>query len=250
MRLTVLGSGDAFSGCGCNAGYVVDGTVLVDCGAPVTALARRAALDIRDLRLILLTHFHADHTYMLPVVMGGLGLSDHPAPPGLVIGGPVGTREYVDRLLVTGYGHHIIDMINDTVAPTYLPLQDGDDVEIAGYRVQAHAVIHSLGPSLAYTVTDSAGTRVGFSGDSALCPGLARAIRASDLFVCECTGWGAPVPGGHLWSEEVAELIAANPSTTFLLSHLKERHTLPGALIAHDLLTLDVGPTPPAPAGA
>ena len=39
MRLTVLGSGSAFSTCGCNAGYLVDGRVLVDCGAPVPALA-------------------------------------------------------------------------------------------------------------------------------------------------------------------------------------------------------------------
>jgi ribonuclease BN (tRNA processing enzyme) len=241
MQLTVLGSGDAFSGCGCNAGYLVDDKVLVDCGAPVPALARRAAIDLPQLRLILLTHFHADHTFMLPVVIGACALTDTPGPPGLVIAGPVGTREYVNRLLVAGYGRHIIGLIHDAIAPRFVQLQDGDDVEIAGYRVRAHAVVHSLGPSLAYSVSDATGTRVGFSGDSTLCPGLARAIRGSDLFVCECTGWGAPVPGGHLWSDEVAELIAANPSTTFLLSHLKERHTLPGALIAHDLLTLDVG---------
>lgn len=241
MRLTVLGSGDAFSGCGCNAGYLVDGRVLVDCGAPVPAFARRAGSDLQDLRLILLTHFHADHTFMLPVVLGAVALTDTPAPRGLAIAGPVGTREYVNRLMDAGYGHHIIGLIRDTIAPQFVELQDGDDVEVAGYRVGAHAVIHSLGPSLAYTVTDAAGARVGFSGDSTLCAGLKRAIRGSDVFVCECTGWGAPVPGGHLWNEEVAELIADNPSTTFLLSHLKERHELPGALIAHDLLTLDIG---------
>lgn len=241
MRLTVLGSGDAFSGCGCNAGYLVDGAALVDCGAPVPALMRRAALDVRQLRLILLTHFHADHTFMLPIVIGACALTDTPAPPGLVIAGPVGTREYVHRLLAAGYGQHIIDLVTETISPEFLILQDGDEVQAGGYRLQAHAVVHSLGPSLAYALTDSTGTRVGFSGDSTLCAGLARAIRGSDLFVCECTGWGAPVPGGHLWSDEVAELIAANPATTFLLSHLKERHTLPGALIAHDLLTIDVG---------
>ena len=241
MQLTVLGSGDAFSGCGCNAGYLVDGRVMVDCGAPAPALVRRAGLDLQQLRLIMITHFHADHTFMLPVVIGAAALADAPVAPGLVIAGPVGTREYVNRLLGTGFGHHIIDLIRETIAPQFVILQDGDDVEIAGYRVRAHAVVHSLGPSLAYNITDASGTRVGFSGDSTLCAGLARAIRGCDLFVCECTGWGAPVPGGHLWSEEVAELMAAHPSTTFLLSHLKERHSLPGALIAHDLLTLDIG---------
>ena len=240
MRLTVLGSGDAFSGCGCNAGYMVDGAALIDCGAPVPALARRAALDLRGLRLILLTHFHADHTFMLPTVIGACALTDEPVPPGLIIAGPVGIREYALRLLAAGYGGHIQRLVEERVSPVYAGLQDGDDVELAGYRVRAHAVVHSLGPSLAYTLTDHEGVSIGFSGDTAMCAGLRRAIRGCDVFVCECTGWGAPMPGGHLWSEQVAELIAENPSTRFVLSHLSERHTMPGALIAHDLLTLDV----------
>ena len=32
------------------------------------------------------------------------------------------------------------------------------------------------------------------------------------------------------------------PKTVFLLSHLVERRSLPGALVAHDLLSLDVLP--------
>ena len=64
MRLTVLGSGSAFSTCGCNAGYLVDGRVLVDCGAPVPSLVRRAGTSVRGLTLILLTHFHADHSFV------------------------------------------------------------------------------------------------------------------------------------------------------------------------------------------
>ena len=242
MRVTVLGSGDAFSGCGCNAAYMVDTHALVDCGAPVHALVRRAALDLTQLRLILVTHFHADHTFMLPMVIGAVALTGDPVAAGLTIAGPLGTREYVRRLISDGYGAHLLSMIEERIAPRFVGLQDGDDVELGGYRVRAHAVVHSLGPSLAYRLTDPAGATVGFSGDSALCPGLRLAIAGCDLFVCECTGWGRPQPGGHLWSDEVAELMAANPGVTFLLSHLSERHTLPGALIAHDLLSLDVSP--------
>src|ERR1700686_3448609 len=107
MRLTVLGSGSAFSECGCNAGYLVDGRVLVDCGAPVPSLMRRAGASLQDLRLILLTHFHADHTFVLPTVLGALAYAEPPAPGPLVIAGPVGTREYVSRLLGDGYGSHV-----------------------------------------------------------------------------------------------------------------------------------------------
>ena len=50
------------------------------------------------------------------------------------------------------------------------------------------------------------------------------------------------MPGGHLWSGEVQQLIDANAETRFLISHLQERRPMPGALVAHDGLTLDVSP--------
>jgi ribonuclease BN (tRNA processing enzyme) len=240
MRITVLGSGSAFSTCGCNAGYLVDGRVLVDCGAPVPALVRRATTSIHAITLVLLTHFHADHSFTLPTVLGARAFADTAEPGSLIIGGPVGTREYVSRLLLDGYGSHIRREVEVNVAPEYVALQDGSDIELAGYRIQSHAVVHSTGPSLAYRITDSRGVSIGFSGDSEMCGGLRRAIRGCNLFVCECTGWDGPTPGGHLWRDEVANLMAENPSTRFLLSHLSERRHLPGALVAHDLLSLEI----------
>lgn len=242
MRLTVLGSGSAFSTCGCSAGYLVDGRVLVDCGAPVLSMLRRAAASLNDLTLILVTHFHADHTFALPTVLGARAYADEPAPGDLVIAGPAGTREYIGRLLADGYGSHIAQRVAAGVRPEYVVLQDGSDVDVAGYRVQSHAVVHSTGPSLAYRMTDRAGATLGFSGDSELCAGLHRSIEGCDLFVCECSGWDGPEPGGHLWRDEVAGLIAGYPRTTFLLSHLSERRQLPGALVAHDLLSLEIAP--------
>ena len=240
MRLTVLGSGSAFSACGCTAGYLVDGRVLVDCGAPVLSMLGRAGTSLNDLTLILITHFHADHTFSLPTVLGGRAYADEPATGALLIAGPVGTREYADRLLTDGYGSHIARRVTADVRPEYVVLQDGSDLDLGGYRVRSHAVVHSTGPSLAYTISDRAGAVVGFSGDSELCAGLHRSITGCDLYVCECSGWDGPTPGGHLWRDEVAGLIAEHPQTTFLLSHLSERRQLPGALIAHDLLSLEI----------
>jgi ribonuclease BN (tRNA processing enzyme) len=124
----------------------------------------------------------------------------------------------------------------------YAVLQDGSDVELAGYRVRAHAVTHSTGPSLAYQLADAAGVTIGFSGDSELCAGLRRSIQGCRLYVCECTGWDAPAAGGHLWRDEVAGLMSEYPATTFLLSHLAARVQIPGALVAHDLLSLEISP--------
>jgi ribonuclease BN (tRNA processing enzyme) len=242
MRLSVIGSGDAFSGCGCNAAYVVDGRVLVDCGAPAHVLLRRVGASVNDINLVLVTHFHADHTFMLPLLLGAIALRPEPSSGGLLIAGPVGTREYVCRLIGDGYGRHLQRMIDERAATRFVVLQDGSDMQLAGYRVRAHAVVHSTGPSLAYTLSDEGGTTIGFSGDSAMCAGLRRCIEGCACFVCECTGWDGPVPGGHLWRDEVVQLMAEHPQTRFLLSHLAERRELRGALVAHDLLTLDITP--------
>ena len=102
MRLTVLGSGDAFSGSGCNAAYLVDKRAVVDCGAPVHVLARRVAVAVTDIRLILLTHFHADHSFMLPMFLGASAFGRSPVEPGLIIAGPAGIREFSYRLLRDG----------------------------------------------------------------------------------------------------------------------------------------------------
>jgi hypothetical protein len=183
---------------------------------------------------------------MLPVVLGARALAvQHPRP--LRLAGPPGTAEYVLRLVRTGYGGHLHDLIVERLGLETTLLQDGADVDFCGYRVRAHAVVHSTGPSLAYAIADTTGTTVGFSGDSTLCAGLQRAAAQSHAFVCECTGWDSPVPSHMSWPE-IQQLMAACPDTRFLLSHLLERRTVRGALLVHDLLSLDVeAPGAPLP---
>jgi ribonuclease BN (tRNA processing enzyme) len=248
MRLTVLGSGSAFSAAGHNACYCLDGRMLVDCGSPAQLLLPQCGCAVENLDGLLITHFHADHTAFLPVVLGARALAAD-APRPLRLAGPPGTAEYVSRVVHTGYGGHLHKLIHDRLGLETTVLQDGADTEFCGYRVRAHSVVHSTGPSLAYAVSDPTGATVGFSGDSTMCAGLRRAVRQSQLMVCECTGWDAPVPS-HLWFGEVRELIDAHPDTRFLLSHLTERRPVRGAILAHDLLGVDVrapGGAPPEP---
>lgn len=246
MRLTVLGSGSAFSGAGHNACYCLDGRLLVDCGSPAQLLLPQAGQSIDDLDGLILTHFHADHSGFLPVVLGARALT-HDAPRRMRLAGPPGTAEYVSRVVHSGYGGHLHKLIYDRLGLETTVLQDGADTEFCGYRVRAHAVTHSTGPSLAYAISDSTGATVGFSGDSSLCAGLRRAIAQSQLMVCECTDFDHPVPT-HLWYGELRELIDAHPGTRFVLSHLTQRRPVRDAILAHDLLSIDVqAPGAPLP---
>lgn len=238
MRLTVIGSGAAFGCAGLNAAYCLDGRVLVDCGAPLHHELPRSGIDVHAPFLLLVTHFHFDHVGQSPLYLGARSLTrDDPQP--LTIAGPPGTATYLLRVLRTGYGGRLADLVAERLHPDAAVLQDGTDMLIGGYRVRAAAVVHSLGPSLAYAVTGPDGVTVGFSGDTTLCAGLERIAAMCDLMVVECTGWDHPVPS-HLWAEEIRGLVARHPRTRFVLSHVLERRGLEGALIAHDRLSLDV----------
>src|ERR1700730_2480409 len=143
-RLTVLGSGDAFSGCGCNAAYVVDDCVLIDCGAPVQTLLPRAGMAVASLDLVLITHFHADHTYMLPSLLGARAFTGE-LRPGLTIAGPPGTREYLGRLVSTACGRGLVQLIGDRLQLRWTVRQDGATAALGEYTVRAHAIVHSTG---------------------------------------------------------------------------------------------------------
>ena len=71
------------------------------------ALLPRAGMAVAAIDVVLVTHFHADHTYMLPMLLGARAFAGE-LRPGLTIAGPPGTREYVLRLLATGYGRHLV----------------------------------------------------------------------------------------------------------------------------------------------
>jgi ribonuclease BN (tRNA processing enzyme) len=239
MRVTLLGSGSAFSPGSFNAASCVDGRLLVDCGAPVQVAAGRAGLDVETIRTLLITHFHADHTFNLPMFLGARALRrEHDWNP-LVIAGPVGTPEFVERLLRTGYGGRTWGLICERLQLTFVQLQDGSHQQLDGYRVTAHAMLHSTGPSLGYSITDAAGSSAGFTGDSGPCAALERLAAAVQLLVIECSGGDHEIAGGHLWRAPVEELARRHPAT-LLVNHMERRLPMRGVLVGHDGLSLDV----------
>ncbi|MFN2451179.1 MAG: MBL fold metallo-hydrolase [Candidatus Dormibacteria bacterium] len=247
MRLTVIGSGAAFTPIAHNACMAVDNAVLVDCGAPAHVLLPRAGLNPNAIDTVLLTHFHADHSIGMVVLLAARALVSEPVRP-LRIAGPVGTREYLERLVRAGYGGEIWDAVVERLGLETVVLQDGATAPLGEYTVAAHAVVHGLGPSLAYVLQGPDGVRLGISGDTTDCAGLHRVIAASDAVVVECTGWDGPVQGNHLSRADVVTLVARYPDVRFVLSHLSERGPLPGAIIAHDGIGLDLLPAgPPLP---
>lgn len=80
MRITVLGSGSAFSDPSrFNSAYLVesgDRSFLIDCGSDALRALQKAKVDLFSIDDIFLTHLHADHSGGLPAVLTGMHVLD------------------------------------------------------------------------------------------------------------------------------------------------------------------------------
>src|SRR6185503_13363687 len=91
MRITVLGSAEAFSSGGRgNSAYLVDdahGRLLIDCGPTVPFALRARGFDPKTVTHLAITHLHGDHIAGLPFLILS-GIYEHPDRPPLVVAGP------------------------------------------------------------------------------------------------------------------------------------------------------------------
>ena len=84
MKITVLGSGSAFSDPSrFNSAYLVeseDQTFLIDCGSDALRALQKAKTDLFSIGDIFLTHLHADHSGGLPAVLTAMHVLDRKSP--------------------------------------------------------------------------------------------------------------------------------------------------------------------------
>jgi ribonuclease BN (tRNA processing enzyme) len=241
IELTILGSGSAFSSIGHNAGYLADGELLLDCGAPVISLLDQLGHSLEDLRSVVISHLHADHVFHLPTLVAARALQCRGADP-LRIVGPRGTGDVLDKLGRTGFGDGFWEEVIRLGPPALEEWDGGQSGQLGAFRVTAFTVDHSTQLSCLGYSLEREGIALGYSGDSTLCPGIRELAGSVDYLLCECTSMSGPVPI-HLWRDEVEQLISDYPDTRFILTHLTERAPVKGAILGSDGLVLRLRPS-------
>ncbi|MEZ6140618.1 MAG: ribonuclease Z [Zavarzinella sp.] len=74
--------------------------ILIDCGEGTQVSLRELGWGLRNIGVILITHFHADHISGLPGLLLTIGNSGREANEPLIIAGPKGLKRVVDSLRV------------------------------------------------------------------------------------------------------------------------------------------------------
>ncbi len=186
MKLTFLGSGDAFgSGGRFNTCFKLDhsgGSVLVDCGASSMIAIRKFDVDPNSIDAILITHLHGDHFGGLPFFLLDAQLVSRRTRP-LLLAGPPGFEARLLQAMENFFPGSV-----DAKRPFDLEIRELPPREahaIAGLQVWPYTVKHHCGaPPYAYRI-EADGKSFCYSGDTEWVDALGEAAAGVDLFVCE-----------------------------------------------------------------
>lgn len=223
MRITFIGTGDAFNSAGRNHScYLIESTgspaAMIDFGATSLAALRQRGREPTEIELFLVTHLHGDHVGGFPFLFIDAMYHRRRSTPLLIVG-PAGTEARVREFLRIAYGR-----VADEPVPGGVEIREilpGETVNIFGYQISGFAAAHMDPPEkpLCLRIRDGEGKIAAFSGDTELCPGLFEAAAGADLLVAECTQM-APPSGRHITWQQWEEAHLRTGAKRLILSHL------------------------------
>lgn len=220
MKITFLGSGDAFGSGGrlqtCILAETGRNSFLIDCGASSQIAMRKQRLDPNEIGTMLISHLHGDHFGGIPFfILDAQMISKRTVP--LTIVGPVGTRHRIFDLmevLFPGSSTTVRKFVVDIVE-----LEPETPTVINGLDVTSYLVSHPSGaPSTALRV-EAGGKIITYSGDTAWVDSLIPAARGADLFITECYFFDKKVKN-HLDYQTLGEHLPELQVKRMILTHM------------------------------
>jgi len=247
MRLTVIGSGDAFgSGGRFNTCFLIEAggrTLALDFGASSLIALKAHGIDPNALDGVFLSHLHGDHFGGLPFLLLDFQFLARREKP-FSIAGPPGTRPRLDALCEACFPR-------SSASKWRFPLEVGEvapDIpdEFLGLAVTTTEVIHFSGaPSTAVRLTDGKRTLV-YSGDTQWTDALLKIAAGADLFICECYDYDRDLTGHINWAQLKAKLPQFD-ARRIMLTHMNPsmlaqtaEPRAAGLLVAEDGLAIEV----------
>lgn len=247
MKLTIVGSGDAFgSGGRFNTCFMLEtgsSRVLVDFGASSLVALRVRGIEPNGIDGIILTHLHGDHFGGLPLLLLDAQFLSRRERP-LVIAGPPGTRDRIHAAMEVFFPR-------STGTPwrfswEVVEIAPGVKTNVLELAMVSTEVIHPSGaPSTAVRLSDGRKTFV-YSGDTEWTDALVPIADGADFLIIECYEYERSVTGHISWSGLKTKLDALNARRIMvthmnpsMLAHADEARAR-GLLVAEDGLTVEI----------
>lgn len=228
-RLIILGSAAAVSDVEHdNTHFLLQGdhgsVILVDCGSNAIGKLSQHGIHFDQLTDLILTHFHPDHVYGVPILLMQMWLLGRQKP-----------------LRVYGL-HHCLHRLRELMVsfmietwPNFFPMQfftvpEQDNMpvlETEDFRITSWPTRHFV-PTIGLRIeTKTSGQIVGYSCDTEPIPGIVELAHHADLLLHEAAGAGP----GHSSAAQAGEIASEARAKRLALIHYNVVNTDPYLLI-------------------
>ncbi len=246
MKLTVVGSGDAFGSGGrahtCMRLDSEGSTIVVDFGASALTSWKRLGFSTDDVDAILITHLHGDHFGGLPFLLLECQFVARRRRP-LLIFGPPGLRARLDMALEAMFPGS--SALHWTFSWQAVDIRPGEPAFVANFRLDTFEVVHPSGAPATAVRVEGDNRIFGYSGDTSWTSNLVEAARGADLFVIECYSGYQPAHAHIDWptlldrmpSLEARKIVVTHMSESAMARDRDMRAA--GCVPAHDGLVVE-----------
>jgi len=184
-RIDFLGTGNAFSPQGrMHALALIDGRVIIDAPPTLIPQLRRAGVSPGELRHVLFTHWHGDHTFGFPFLLLDRNfISDPPGEKNLTVHLRPGGRNYLSILCEMGFPGSLENSLNSRVEWNE---EESSMLEETGWWYERFPVHHTpeTDPH-GYELVHESGFRLLHCGDSGPCPEIDHRAESADVAILE-----------------------------------------------------------------
>ncbi len=247
MKLTIVGSGDAFGSGGrlqtCYHVAAPGEEFLIDCGATALIGMQKLGLDPDRVSTIFVSHLHGDHfAGLVWWLLHAHYVSQRTAP--LTVTGPAGIAARFAAAAEALFPGST--KIERRFEMRFIEYADRTPLEVGGVRVTPFEVRHPSGaPPYALRI-ECGGKILSFSGDTEWVDSLLPAANGADLFISECFSFDTPI-GYHMAWREIEKNLDRLAAKRVLLTHMNAGMLArcadvddPRVLIANDGLAIDI----------
>ncbi len=221
MEIITIGSGTCVPSlrragpCHCIRAYGY--TIVIDMSAGSLRRLLRAGIRQDEIDLILITHFHPDHTgEIVPFIFASKYSPSYKRTKPVFIWGP----ERISRLMegfISAWGEWAAPQ-DDRIVIEEIPVSMPTSQQFPPFVIDTVHTKHTP-QSLVYKITGPDGKSVVFSGDTDFCNELIDISRDADLLVLECAAPEGHKVQGHMTPSEAGKIAKRARVKRLVLTH-------------------------------